>query len=88
MSIPARLSALSRAPVATMMAWERYFGWTEEPAADPAPPAPEGPVEGLMDELLARWPDEALEGQAARRRDGVRWAKLHEPRPAPPPWAA
>lgn len=83
MTTAAQLFDLFRVHVSAAVAWERQallrLGIRLGLLRDPQ----DRMFEGLMDELLARWPADALDHPAARRHDGIRWAKLHEPSLAP-----
>lgn len=83
MTTAAQLFDLFRVHVSAAVAWERQALRRLGVRLGLLPNPQDGMFDGLMDELLARWPVDALDHPAARRQDGIRWAKLHEPRLAP-----
>lgn len=83
-----RLLTLYRSHVAEAVAWQRRGIERLLCTLGRTPPSQDGMFEGLADELFARWPVEARERHASRPGDGIRWAKLHEPRQDELPLAA
>ena len=71
----AALFDLFRMHLRAAVAWEREV----LRRAGLLAPSQDGMFDGLADELFARWPAEAQDRKAARRRNGIRWAKLYQP---------